>query len=271
MIGRTRNHPRKTAFMLFGGSSRHHQCVGKNRLPVTHGGLSEVANWSGPILRENGFKRVLAKDIGGHWPLYWYDDQKPREHADAQEEAVERFGISAAGSWVIHFNQWLLAEQSGVSWANRQELSLYHNLLVQDYGIEEVIYYLGSPWRHWWEVQQASIEPFVHLEGASFCYDVVHELEHFERLRRLCRWIRKLNPTAKNYSESLPELEVKQSKHAQFFSGCFARIERGQARPDLLRNVEEWTDYELLTLVSPERETDLRETQTPLLRDWGQN
>ena len=229
---------------------------GMNRVAHAYKSLPQVAKAFGPKLKANGFTRVHCQNIGGHWPLHYYNDAQ-RSHIANRDEITAR-GLNAKVMWI---NQWLLAEQAGVPWANREELNKFHSLLVSDYSIREVIYYLGGPYDVSFELQKLSLEPFIRLRGASFGFDYVVTREHFEQSADLFKWIKAQNPRARIYTEGRPQLSVP-LEFSKLTDGTIAQHQNdltwGQSEYERARRY--WGEVLSLEGAGP--------GDTPLLKTW---
>lgn len=125
------------AFVLCGGNGK------PNEFPATvrWENYAEAAIAIGPQVKAAGLRRVFYHNPGGHFYLGWTPNP-----ADVHDPLM----IAAAKAAKIdtremHCNQWLLAEQAGLRFADRKRLRIGHQLLREHYGVAEVIYYVGSP------------------------------------------------------------------------------------------------------------------------------
>lgn len=125
------------AFVLCGGNGA------PNEHPATVRFLDyfQAACMIGPRIKAAGIKRICYHNPGGDFWLGW--NPIPTDvHNKSIEDAARRIGIDTR---VMHINQWLLAEQCKCRFADRNALAVGHYVLRHYFGIEEVIYYLGSP------------------------------------------------------------------------------------------------------------------------------
>lgn len=120
---------------------------------TSNGKLDSFLNWAiqwGPKLQQQGFTRLMWHNPGGHWKL------------------PER-GVDARVMWA---DQWLIAEAEKKSYASREQLAAHHTIMRDLHGIEEIIYYIGSPllltdpYRDGFKC----CKPFM-LPGASLAFD----------------------------------------------------------------------------------------------------
>ena len=154
------------AYVLCGGNSL------PNVAPATvlHDDYHAAALSVGPQIEAAGHTRLFYHNPGGNYYLGWTPD--PANPANTtQINAATALGVDTRE---MHVNQWLLAEQSGCSFADRNKLKLGHQLLRSDYGITEVIYYVGGPNVLWdiWRDGPAALEMFMACgEGVSFGFD----------------------------------------------------------------------------------------------------
>lgn len=95
----------------------------------------------GPNIEAAGHTRVFYHNPGGHHYLGWTPDPANPQNT-TQINAAVALGVQTRE---MHINQWLLAEQSTCVFADREKLKLGHKRLREDYGIVEVIYYVGGP------------------------------------------------------------------------------------------------------------------------------
>lgn len=94
----------------------------------------------GPQIQAAKLHRVLYHNPGGHYYLGWTPNPN-NVHDPSQINKARAAKVITKEMWV---NQWLLAESCGCRFADRKALRLGHEVL-EYYGVEEVIYYLGSP------------------------------------------------------------------------------------------------------------------------------
>lgn len=154
------------AYILCGGSAL------PNIKPATNPWVDfdAAALAVGANIEAAGHTRVFYHNPGGHHYLGWTpDDANPLN--TTQKNAATALGIDTRE---MHINQWPLAEQSNCSFADRNKLKLGHKRLMRDYGITEVIYYVGGP-DVLWNVQRdapACVEMFLACgEGVSLGFD----------------------------------------------------------------------------------------------------
>lgn len=104
---------------------------------------------NGPILQAGGIDRLLWHNPGGIYQL--------------PERGDER---------VMWPDQWAIAAAQGRPFADRQNLAAHHELLHEQHGLRETIYYIGEP--QWLADPLADglrcCEPFL-LPGASLAFD----------------------------------------------------------------------------------------------------
>lgn len=124
------------AFVLCGGNSL------PNLFPATvrWENYLKAAIAIGPNVQKARLKRLLYHNPGGHYYLGWTPDPKD-VHNETVKAQAKAAGVDTREMWI---NQWLLAEAAGLPFADRRALELGHEIL-EYYGIEEVIYYVGSP------------------------------------------------------------------------------------------------------------------------------
>lgn len=245
-------------------NSKPEKCAGWCELAVKHGGLPEVAKYVGPICVDKGYQRVFCHNIGGIWTLHDWDST--RTWNENRKHAEEHYGLSALGTSPMRPNQWLLAEQAGVPWADREELALFHHRLTNDYGITEVIYYLGAPHQIGFEHQKLSLEPFIELEGASFAFDAVHKPWHFEANLPIFKWIKAENPTARIYTEGHPNPDVDPKPYRKWIDGSIALQRSNITMPDRLENAQQVWKHEIITVCNT---ADEDVPGVKALREWG--
>lgn len=125
------------AFVLCGGNSL------PNLYPATvrFTDYAQAALDIGPRIMGAGYTRLMYHNPGGHHYLGWTPDYA-NVHSATQINQATAAGVNTRE---MHVNQWLLAEQSQCPFADRVKLKVGHKRLLQDFGIEEVIYYLGDP------------------------------------------------------------------------------------------------------------------------------
>lgn len=125
------------AYVLCGGNGA------PNLYPATvlWSNYSVAVDAIGPQIEASGKKRLFWHNPGGHHYIGWTPDPS-NVHNTTQINAAIAAGIDTRE---MHINQWLLAEQSSCGFADRNKLKLGHNKLMRDYGVEEVIYYVGAP------------------------------------------------------------------------------------------------------------------------------
>jgi hypothetical protein len=124
------------SYILCGGNSQPIDAPGTVRWPS----YVDMALQVGPNLRAAGVKRVLLHNPGGHFYLGW-SPTPTNVHDPVPLEAAKKQGVTTLAMWPT---QWLLAEQAGLRFADRDKLALGHHIL-RFYGVEEVIYYVGTP------------------------------------------------------------------------------------------------------------------------------
>lgn len=125
------------AFILCGGNAKQTlACLG-NRFTD----YSELAKTIGPRIQRAGIDRVWLHNPGGLYAK-GYAQTDPNDFYGEDAQAAWKRGIDAREMWV---DQWVHAESCCAPFANREELALLHQLLTVDYGVREVVYYVGSP------------------------------------------------------------------------------------------------------------------------------
>lgn len=125
------------AFVLCGGNSL------PNLYPATvrWEDYAQAALAIGPRIMGAGYTRVFYHNPGGHHYLGWTPDYANPSSATQINQAI----AAGVNTREMHVNQWLLAEQSECPFADRVKLKLGHKRLMEDFGIEEIIYYVGDP------------------------------------------------------------------------------------------------------------------------------
>lgn len=123
-------------YVLCGGNSQPIDAPATVRWPS----YVDLALQVGPNLRAAGVKRVLLHNPGGHFYLGW-SPNPTNVYDPGPIDAARKQGVTMLSMWV---NQWNLAEQAGLRFADRDKLALGHHIL-RYYGVEEVIYYVGTP------------------------------------------------------------------------------------------------------------------------------
>jgi hypothetical protein len=166
------------------------------------------------------------------------------------------------------WNQWLLAQQCGLKWANRKGLRDFHNTLVDDFGVEEIIYYFGSPCLVPESIREASIADFIDLPGASFAMDAVYESWHFDRCIPTMEFIRRENHTAKIYTENHPRKDVDPAMYGSLTNGSIQKTYTNWAKDLENHAVDNWQgdDYELISIC---HQPDEEVIQTRAIIEWG--
>lgn len=190
------------AFVLAGGNGPPNEFPATVRWP----NYAEMAIAIGPQLRAAGIKRLFLHNPGGdHWKG-WLPNPATALGANAAT-APERLAAIAAGvdvreMWV---DQWQLAESSRCRFADREALKLGHRIL-QFYGVEEVIYYVGSPetLRDAAKEGPACVEMYLACgEGASVAFDAscwtTSRWQPGDDVSKFYRWLRTIG--AKIYIE----------------------------------------------------------------------
>lgn len=248
-------------------NSLPHKHGGWCRLADKLGGLSEVAKYIGPIMVSRGFTRVFCHNVGGIWTLFDFveDGGTIREQ---RAHAYTNLGFGKTGTHTMHLNQWLLAEQAQMKWADRGELTLFHHLLVQDYGIKEVLYYLGGSHLVPFELGKLSLEPFMDLPQATFGFDAVYKPEDFPKSEPLWRWLKEQRPDTRIYTEGHPEIAVDTQWHG-LIDGSIAVDPVSTWQQNLYDNVKarwEPLGHEVITIVDKEIVT-IPDAQA--VRHWG--
>jgi hypothetical protein len=124
------------AFVLCGGNSL------PNEFPATvrWENYLKAAVAVGPNIQRPKLKRLLYHNPGGHYFLGWTPDPL-NPHNPVPRQKAQAAGVDTREMWI---NQWLLAESAGLRFADREALLVGHKVLKY-YGIEEIIYYVGSP------------------------------------------------------------------------------------------------------------------------------
>ncbi len=255
----------KIAQLSFGWSRPPHVVPGGNNTVLKHGGLSECARHYGKLLRDDGFTRVKAKSIGGIWTLYWYDPElTPKQN---RARMVEEYGVPKLSVSEYRINHWLLAEQLGLPWADRQELRLFHDLLMADYGMREVQYYFGPVAEVSPALQKLSIEPFVDLKNVGLVFDHTFLPAEIEGAIEMFKWVKRRNPSAKIYIEPRMHPDVP-LKYRKYVDGTMATDQYDAAHPEeLAYSVKHWG--ETIQTVDDEDMENATEGLTILHHDWG--
>jgi len=150
--------------------------------PILEKGWVAWAHQDGPVLKANGFKRLMIHNPGGqHWWIYPKADNHQED--DARRLAEER-GLDTRGMWI---NQWELCEAAGVKNADRAQLREAVKILQEEYGIEEIIWYVGSPetLRDPYHDGLRCLEPFM-LPGCHFAFD--HAFTNRRGVKAILYW-----------------------------------------------------------------------------------
>lgn len=134
--------------------------------PVLEMGCIQWAEKFGPLLKAQGYTRLMHHNIGGqHWPAV---PVQTDVHTGDRSLGLKR-GMDVRGMWI---NAWQMSEQIGVAQADRSELAASHSMLMELSGLEEIIYYVGSPETLRDPVREGMecLQPYL-LPGASLAFD----------------------------------------------------------------------------------------------------
>jgi hypothetical protein len=158
--------PESVAYVLCGGNALPN--VAPAGVLITD--YAQCALDIGPNIEAAGHTRVFFHNPGGHFYLGWCPIPTDIHNTTVYNAAQAR-GVQTRE---MHVNQWLLAEQSTCGFADRTKLKLGHMRLMQDFGITEIIYYIGGP-NVLYDVERdapACVEMFLNCgEGVSLGFD----------------------------------------------------------------------------------------------------
>jgi hypothetical protein len=149
------------AFVAFGGNGPPDEAPASNRIE----NFVDWATDAGPRFRKHGIKRVHMQNPGGLFRL------------------VEVVGDGRS----MRVDQWILAERARCPYANRDDFRAAVDVL-RDYGITEVIVYLGSPTQLRDPVNELphALEAFTDCGPiVSFGFDALFEDGHVEKWQEL--------------------------------------------------------------------------------------
>lgn len=125
------------AYVLCGGSvSMQGPCPAGNK-PMMWG-YTSWAIQAGPALKANGVKRLFLHNPAGLFYLGYH----PNSENDTEEARLRGWPKHWSGMWC---SQFLLARQTGIATGDFKDLRRAHELLTEHFGVEEIIYYVGSP------------------------------------------------------------------------------------------------------------------------------
>ncbi|MDC0936329.1 hypothetical protein OAS39_08570 [Pirellulales bacterium] len=184
------------------------------------GGYSEFADVIGPKFKAGGYKRLWIHNPGGHWSLWQRWDDTLSIDGNRRKALEAGFG-SYTRTRLMRINQWLLAEQAGLAWADRQELRIFHDTMMADYGAEQILYYFGGPDYVSTEYAELCLEPFLGLQNPSFGFDHIIRNERYAGIQGICKVIRERNPKALIYTEPRPYEQIDR-KLTKIVSGTVA-------------------------------------------------
>ena len=269
------------AFLPHGGSGYSHPtspndtcpkvCPGGNRQPYLYsdrpgGSLVDYAEHIAPTIESKGYKRIHLQCIGGNWMIYPY--RTDLSHGEARQWASDEFNMPFTETRVMFFDQWEIAKKLGVPWADDDDLATMHHLFLAA-GVEEVIYYLGSPALESYSRQLECVEPFL-LPNASISLDHIVSPDEFAKCERLWKYVRREEPELKWYTEARPQLDVP-NKYKKYISGTVASEHFDAAWPELLNNAREWGEVQRITSSPDDDMTNWPKWITPVRRGWDRD
>lgn len=259
---------RPIAYVLAGGSAHF------NVRPAGNG-MTNFAEWAienGPKLKEQGYSRLFIHNPGGLHAKGWMPN--PENAFDSKQlEAAAKIGVDTRLMWV---DQWSLAQQSDCRFANDRELKLFHDLLTVQYGITEIMYYVGAPdsLKDPYTDGLAAVKPFTDLgKEASLAFDVLgyepHPMTDYERERsiKLCEELTKRGHRV--YLEPRPA-ESYQKQFLGKVAGTVAGAYVDKDRPAQLKIAGKLGDVIQLqdSDATEELSLNLPKEVTPLVRAW---
>ncbi len=219
--------PGKIAYLYFGGSGTEYESPMHRG---TIGRLTDVAKWAGPILKRNGYTRVLVHNHGGVFPLLFWDEDLGREDVVPDETITTRVNRAKTDA------------DSVAPWASKPELIRFHNLL-RDKGMREIIYQLGPLYKVKSATRRANVRLFSDLEGASFSFQKVVEVIHWTKMMTLFTWIRDQFPDARIYVDRHPRPGTDET-HRRLVDGTIETVHRHHQLPARTRHARKhWGEF----------------------------
>lgn len=102
----------------------------------------------GPMLKANGYTRLMLHNPGGSYLRGWLPNLDLEKDWPLTVDDYARVKVQGMGIDIryMHFDQWLTAKQVSPNVVgNDEQLLAFHLILTEQFGIEQIYYYLGSP------------------------------------------------------------------------------------------------------------------------------